>query len=331
MPWLIVVVAVIIATTSPLLLLVILRGWLFSGEEREQKKGLIVALEGNISAGKSSLSKILATSSDFIVIPEYVDPHLLRLFYQDMGKYAFLLQLATKARRVGEVNMSIICKSNKVHIHDGCLLRDIVFALNHWLSGNMNATETDIYGSCNYLKNIMITLQQIDKVMYLHTNPERCKKAALSRGDVDKDIDVGYLALIDHLHFHGIMYLALQGKDVNILDWNNFGAGKGEIISFFQDNLKESVKVSYDDYDEKESSVDNGDYHIVYMASALEALPPSDVLFPRLPAEYRFVFTSRAKQEIVKAFTEGKRVILSKRWKCLIDIFGSLSDIMHVS
>lgn len=288
--------------------------------------GLIVALEGNISAGKSTLSNLLATSSDFIVIPEYVDPHLLKLFYQDMKAYAFLLQLTTKARRVGEVNLSSICKNDKIHIHDGCLLRDVVFALNHSLSGNMNQTETDIYGSCDYLKNMMVTLHQIDKIMYLHTTPKRCKEAAINRGAVDKEVSVDYLTLIDHLHFHGVIYLALQGKDVNILDWNDFGADAEDPILFFKDSLEERVTISYDEKD-------NCDKDVAYLsvADSLQPLPGPEVLFPKLPAQYRYVFSAESKQFIVNAFKAGKRVILTNKRESLTDIFASLSTIMKVS
>ena len=59
-----------------------------------------IAIEGNIGAGKTTLSKMIAKRHDGkLVLEEFADNPFLPKFYNDASKYAFPLELSFLAER----------------------------------------------------------------------------------------------------------------------------------------------------------------------------------------------------------------------------------------
>ena len=59
-----------------------------------------IAIEGNIGAGKTTLSKMIANKLDAkLVLEEFTDNPFLPKFYNDAAKYAFPLELSFLAER----------------------------------------------------------------------------------------------------------------------------------------------------------------------------------------------------------------------------------------
>ena len=59
-----------------------------------------ITIEGNIGAGKTTLSKMIAKELDAkLVLEEFADNPFLPQFYKDSSKYAFPLELSFLAER----------------------------------------------------------------------------------------------------------------------------------------------------------------------------------------------------------------------------------------
>lgn len=292
------------------------------------EKSIIITFEGNISSGKSTWISTLAKVKGIIPTYERISSDLLQLFYSNPSKYAFTLQCLTQIRRNCELNYNYLYKSFKANgstiIHDRGLFGDLCFALIHYGEGNMNQKEMDAYSIEAKLENIVLNNSRIDKIIYLHSTPERCKNAVLNRGDVDKGVPIEYLTKLDELHFHGIIYLILKGMNISVVDWTNFG--------FVNDNPK-AVEQSYGQL-KKALSV----RHHIYLAGDKRTIEPNTVIIdyadslidlpvdylPKLDKRYQRVISPKVKATIVEAFGNNKTVTLTNMEDSLLDLFHDL-------
>lgn len=247
---------------------------------------LIIAVEGNISVGKSTFCQeihnskvnflrvlksknsvseegedpagsspsrakarqILPSLSEYIgkkkihCQEETINRDLLELFYSNQKKYAFCLQMNTMRRRIGDLAMLTINKSDQIIALDRSMIGDFVFAIKHLVSGNINPAEFRVYlqETKSFDLKKIVEDQKINNVVYLHSTPSISRKNVNQRGAVDKDVKEDYLDDIDLIYFYMILYITLTQKfQVYILDWKKFG--KTEEIS---DNTRSKLDLS---------------------------------------------------------------------------------------
>ena len=148
-----------------------------------QAKGRVIALEGLIGAGKSTLvDKIKGANPNIEVLKEQINPALLALFYSDPVKYGFamqwsalqqriyqskLLEYGQKHSRIEDAYLNVAefvvvpatglvekkpqsteGKSRATTcVWDRSMLGDYAFALWNHLTGNLNRAEMDAYES----------------------------------------------------------------------------------------------------------------------------------------------------------------------------------------
>ena len=103
----------------------------------------MIVLAGTISAGKTSLTKLLSQHLNSQPFFESVDDNpILPLFYKDPQKYGFLLQIYFLNRRLDEIKGSF---DNDLNVLDRSIFEDsLLFRLNADL-GRATHTESDIY------------------------------------------------------------------------------------------------------------------------------------------------------------------------------------------
>lgn len=116
----------------------------------------MIVLAGTIGAGKSSLTKMLATHLESQAFFEPVEENeVLPLFYQDPKKYAFLLQIYFLNRRFASMKQALKAENN---VLDRSIYEDaLLFHLNADL-GRATATEVRVYDEL--LQNMLGELPQ---------------------------------------------------------------------------------------------------------------------------------------------------------------------------
>jgi thymidine kinase len=188
-------------------------------DERPILPHTLVFVEGNISAGKSTLLKALA-SEGYAVYQEAVDRltkefidkdghNLLELFYGDMKKHAFDLQVASLATRWKVIKEAIVSEKSRIVFIERSLLTDRhSFASLLYEKGCITDVQWKIY-------NVLLDEQLSDaeyvfqglkvKTIYLKTTPQTCFDRKFERGRVEEDgLSLEYLqALHDKLEAWG--------------------------------------------------------------------------------------------------------------------------------
>jgi len=144
----------------------------------------IISIEGNIGSGKSTLLSYLKKKYEnniyIIFLNEPVDEWdtikdknnitMLRKFYENQERYSFAFQMMAYISRLTLLKEAIEKYPNSIIITERCLNTDrYVFAKMLYDSGKLEDVEYQIY-----LKwfDHFSKLQQIQKVIYLKTDPE---------------------------------------------------------------------------------------------------------------------------------------------------------------
>lgn len=209
--------------------------WLYCAKRPQRR---VVALEGNISAGKSYICKHLNGrvfgGRRIHIVLEKMPSLLLKLFYTEAPesrrerlRYPFTLQLYTLSKRADAfAKARQDSRRGTTTLLDRSMLGDFLFACKHYLDGNISDDEVAVYLQEAGMKSLgQFLLRELDQIIYLHTTPDRCHASLVQRGDVDKDAKHDYLYVLDNLHFYGVLWLKLHFPDVRICvrDWREFG------------------------------------------------------------------------------------------------------------
>lgn len=114
-------------------------------------KGILIILEGIISAGKTtqglSLAKFLNKNGiKCIFFIEQVNKELLDLYIKNMKEYAFSFQVIVARERINILKNAIeYCKDGTICIIDRGLLGDISFARMQYDKKNLTEEEWNVY------------------------------------------------------------------------------------------------------------------------------------------------------------------------------------------
>lgn len=148
---------------------------------------IIYFIEGNISSGKSTVVSNLE-SLGYKVYQEPVDvwetryvnkdgKNILQLFYEDMEKWSFHLEVIIMKTRFKRIQDAIQSNQEIVFIERSLLTDRHVFALNLKEQGKMDDLEWQIYIDWydTFMGAIEYMLKPHDiRFLYIQTNPEVC-------------------------------------------------------------------------------------------------------------------------------------------------------------
>ena len=184
---------------------------------------MFLAVAGNIGAGKSSLTALLAKSYALVPVYEAVDENpYLEDFYADMKRYAFHSQIFFLSRRL-EQHLAQVNPGSRV-IQDRTIYEDAaVFARNLFQEGIMDARD---YGSYRAMYDaIRRTLKPPDVLVYLRSSVPTLQRHIAQRGrGYEADIGSSYLEKLNHLYNEWIDAYDLSPKltlDADALDFVN--------------------------------------------------------------------------------------------------------------
>ena len=175
-----------------------------------------IAIEGNIGAGKTSLStKIAQQFNAKLILEQFEDNAFLPKFYRDAEKYAFPLELSFLASRYQQLKEQLANKDlfQTFTISDYYIYKSLIFA--------KKTLKEDELGLYTRLFNIInSTLPKPDLLVYLFVEVPRLKRNIISRGrSYEQDIEHEYLERIQSGYFDFLK----QQTDLRILilDVNN--------------------------------------------------------------------------------------------------------------
>ena len=173
----------------------------------------IISIDGNIGSGKSTILMCLKSffnnKKDVIFLDEPVsewekikdknDVTILEKFYNNQSKYSFAFQMMAYISRLSLLKDAIEKNPNAIIITERCLNTDrYVFSKMLYDDGKLEDIEYQIYlkwfDHFNYLQNI-------NKTIYLKTDPDICYKRINKRNrEGESNISLEYLGNCNKYH-----------------------------------------------------------------------------------------------------------------------------------
>ena len=192
-----------------------------------------IAIAGNIGAGKTTLTQLLAKHFKWEAqLEDVVDNPYLDDFYNQMERWSFNLQVYFLNSRFRQVMQ--IRKSGKNIIQDRTIYEDAnIFAPNLHAMGLMTNRDFDNYSS---LFNLMeSTVQAPDLLIYLRSSIPNLVHQIHKRGrDYENSISIDYLSRLNERYeawIHGYDKGRLLIVNVDDLDFVEKAEDLGNVIA----------------------------------------------------------------------------------------------------
>lgn len=192
--------------------------------------GCVVAIEGNIGAGKTTRCKLLqerlgGPEKVVVLTEEILDHWLLEAFYREPSRYAYSLHQETiKMNKKAMETAEAMAYAGKIVIMDRCLL-------GVWVFINANMGHMGPVLSVEIRNQFAKALAEAPKpnlVVHLRTEPGQCLKNIKERGrHCESAITLDYLKQLDQYHYD-ILYGSEVPAKVVPLD---FGPIPDELVA----------------------------------------------------------------------------------------------------
>ena len=157
-----------------------------------------VVIEGNIGAGKTSLSQKI--SDDFnakLVLEQFAENPFLPKFYEDQEKYGFQLETSFLIDRYDQLKKQLQTKDifSDFIISDYFFSKSLIFAKH-----TLKSDEFNLYRKIFNL--IYTSIPKPDLYVYLHLPIEKLLENIKNRGrDYEKHISYEYLEKVQNAYF----------------------------------------------------------------------------------------------------------------------------------
>jgi deoxyadenosine/deoxycytidine kinase len=207
--------------------------------EADSQRPYYVAIAGNIGAGKSSLTRILASYFRWEAFYERVDDNpYLADFYEDMRRWSFNLQVFFLSSRFA--HQKHIEEAGFSVVQDRSIYEDAeIFARNLHEMGLMDERDFENYQSLFALMTGY--LRPPDLLVYLRASVPTLVRQIQARGrDFETNIRIDYLERLNAHYENWIDHYTDGPKliiDTDDLDFVNESADRFEIISRVEGRL----------------------------------------------------------------------------------------------
>ncbi|SDQ27574.1 2-amino-4-hydroxy-6-hydroxymethyldihydropteridine diphosphokinase [Flagellimonas zhangzhouensis] len=201
----------------------------------------LIAIEGNIGAGKTTLSKMI--SEDFnakLVLERFADNPFLPKFYEDQSRYAFPLEMSFLADRyqqfMDDTSQFDLFKSFMVSDYD--IFKSLIFA-----KITLQKEEYNLYRK---VFNFMYKeVKKPEIYLYLHQNTERLLSNIKKRGrDYEQKIDPVYLDKINRGYLDFIKSHPSQNSliiDISELDFVQNPTDYEYVLQQLENNILSTI------------------------------------------------------------------------------------------
>ena len=175
-----------------------------------------LVIEGNIGAGKTSLSKLIAErKKGRLFLEQYAENPFLPKFYENPERYSFPLELSFLADRYNQLknNLSSFDLFNELIVSDYFFMKSLIFSAH--------TLQEDEYKLYRQLFDIIYsTLPKPDLYIYLHKNIDLLLKNISKRGrEYEKNISAEYLKGIETGYFN--FFKQQNQMRIVVIDTNN--------------------------------------------------------------------------------------------------------------
>ncbi len=205
----------------------------------EQKKNTrYIAIAGNIGAGKSSLTGLLAKHFKWEAYYESVDGNpYLSDFYEDMRRWSFNLQVYFLSSRFRKHKMMLQKQAGLVQ--DRTIYEDVeIFAKNLHDMGLMS--ERDFNNYCALFTEMIEFLQPPDLLIYLRAQVPTLVRQIQNRGrEYENSIRIDYLERLNRLYEDWIERYPNEKMiiDTDDIDYVNNREDLGKVIELVDQRL----------------------------------------------------------------------------------------------
>lgn len=158
---------------------------------------MLIAVSGNIGAGKSTLAKSLCERGRLHLVPEPVEDNpYLADFYADPARWAYHAQTFIMAvRHEQQKRAHELSRSGTSCLLDRCLHEDRIFAAVARDKGFLAPREWSTYATLH--RALLASAPPPEVVVYLRTTPEVAQSRISLRGrDAEASIPLDYLAAL---------------------------------------------------------------------------------------------------------------------------------------
>lgn len=186
---------------------------------KEKDHTYFVGIAGNIGAGKTTLTDIIAERFNWKPYYEMViDNPYLSDFYGDMRRWSFNLQIFFLSNRFN--THKEMEESGFSCVQDRTIYEDVeIFAYNLWEMGNMSQRDYDNYRE---LFSIMTSyLKKPDLIVYLKASTDTLLSRIRKRGrEFEKTISPEYLHMLNIAYEHWIER-AQKEQNIYVIESDN--------------------------------------------------------------------------------------------------------------
>nr|PID88614.1 MAG: hypothetical protein CSB03_00470 [Bacteroidia bacterium] len=157
-----------------------------------------IVIEGNIGAGKTTLTKMIAEKHNARqLLEDFADNPFLPKFYEEPDKYAFTLEMAFMADRYKQLSEGIQEQElfRQFTISDYYFMKSLIFSKH-----TLNNAEYKLYRQFFHI--IYKQLPQPDLYVYLHHDIDRLLANIKKRGrNYEQNINAEYLTRVQNSYF----------------------------------------------------------------------------------------------------------------------------------
>jgi deoxyguanosine kinase len=179
-----------------------------------------ITIEGNIGAGKTTLSNLLATTFDAkLILEQFADNPFLPKFYKEPDKYAFQLEMSFLAERFKQLKDLLLTRDlfAQLTISDYLFIKCKLFA-------QVNLAEDEYQLFETVFDIIYSNLPKPELLIFLHCPVEKLQSNIKNRArDYEQSIPDEYLTNIQDAYWQliktiDIPTLAIDTREVDFLN-----------------------------------------------------------------------------------------------------------------
>jgi len=263
-------------------------------------KGALIIIEGNISAGKTTLVKKLG---DLLEARTYIEPALdnpyLERFYKDPKKFALTMQVYLLQRRfLSYIEALKLClQKDEIVLLDRSIFSDYVFAVKNYRDGNISKRGFEYYLSLR--EKMLEHLPVPHATLYLDVPAQICHDRILHMRcrECESGIPLEYLAGLEDAYKEMLQDMKAVGSEVLVENWTNFGSVE-HIAGKLEEALKKAHKTHEKAYDMARILLDS-----------TEKVQERMLLDYTLDGEMHFDSSAPSAQEVYDGSTQALRVL----------------------
>lgn len=180
-----------------------------------------IVIEGNIGAGKTTLSKMIAKEYNAqLILERFEDNPFLPKFYKEPDKYSFQLELSFLAERYQQLNKELTSRDlfKTFTVADYYFMKSLIFA-----RATLKEDEYNLYRQIFDI--IYKSIPKPDLYIYLHIDVTNLTNNIARRGrDYEKGISQEYLLKLQEGYFdffrqqNDIKYLIIDSNKLDFVE-----------------------------------------------------------------------------------------------------------------